>query len=376
MLPGADVRHGGSPIAVALSEEAVDNTAAKAEGDKTAIGSGEVVLRVLSFLGIVIALILAMNALVGMGLRRVKTSSYGAWNEVMQGRVNADVIISGSSRAAYQTDPRVIEKVIDLSVFNLGRTGSQTDVQLAVLNAYLEHNRKPRLILHSLDSFSFVKTHEIFDPALYVPYLGDNEIYKPLHRIYPDLAKSRYIPLYGYVVEDMDFTWLMGLKGLVGIFPKEDFFLGFCPRDIKWTDDFDKYKRSNPNGVNFAIDQEGIQALEGLIKVCKENGIELVFVYSPEYTEMQAMTNNRTEIFAHFHDLTDKYHIPLWDYSAWKYAGDKEMFYNSEHLNAKGAAVFSSDLALRLKEHLFIEHKLKSDLARSGGPPSPNMSER
>ena len=131
----------------------------------------------------------------------------GAWNQVMQGRVNADIVISGSSRATYHYDPRVIESRTGQTTFNIGKVGSQTDVQVAVLKAYLEHNRKPSLIVHNLDAFSFVTTQEIFEPAQYVPYLGDQTLYESLRPFDPNLAKSRYLPLYGYIVEDMNFAW-------------------------------------------------------------------------------------------------------------------------------------------------------------------------
>ena len=43
--------------------------------------------------------------------------------------------------------------------------------------------------------------------------------------------------------------------------------------------------------------------------------------------------------------------MPLWDYSDWKYNNDRDLFYNSQHLNATGAALFSEDLASRLKNY-------------------------
>lgn len=322
--------------------------------------------RLTCFFGLLGVLAFSMNALVSSGLRGITTSSYGAWNQVMQGKVNAEVIISGSSRATYHYDPRTIEAASGKSAFNIGRVGTQTDIEVAVLKAYLEHNRKPELILHNLDAFSFVPTREIYDPALYVPYLGDKEIFQPLLRIDRSFVKSRYIPLYGYVVEDMNFTWLLGLKSFFGIQPKQDFFLGFCPRDKTWTDDFDNFRAGNPNGVSFAVNPAGVQALEELIEVCKRNGIQLVFVYSPEYTGMQAMTNNRAEIFARFRDLASHNHIPLWDYSDSTYSGDRDLFYNSQHLNAKGALLFSNDVASRVKAYLANKSEARSELQNPG----------
>ncbi len=307
--------------------------------------------RLAAFFALIIALIFLMNALISTGLRQVNTSYYGAWNAAMQGRVNADIVISGSSRASYHYDPRAIEAATGRTAFNIGRPGTQTDVQLAVLSAYLEHNRKPQLIIHNLDAFTFIPSHEIYDPALYVPYLGDPALYDPLRRIDPELVKSRHIPLYGYVVEDMNFTWITGLKALAGINPRQDYFLGFSPRPYEWDQAFSYYRKTNPDGVSFAIDPAGVEALEGIIQLCRDHGVPLILVYSPEYDEMQQMTNNRAEIFARFRQLADQYHVLLWDYSSWPQNSDQAYFYNSQHLNATGAALFSDDLAKRLKDY-------------------------
>ena len=133
---------------------------------------------------------------------------------------------------------------------------------------------------------------------------------------------------------------------------REDFFQGFNPRSKEWTGEFESLKAGNPNGVSFEIEPAGIQDVEELIRVCKQNGIQLIFVYSPEYIEMQSLTRNRAEIFNRFHELAVRSDVPLWDYSDWKYAGDKQYFQNSQHLNADGAAVFSKDLSEHLKQYL------------------------
>jgi hypothetical protein len=321
--------------------------------------------RISGFFGIVIALTFALNAMITAGLRRIKTSEFGASNQIMQGKVNAEIIITGSSRAAFHYDPRTLQAITGRTAFNLGRNGSQTDVQVAVLKAYLEHNQKPDLVIHNLDAYSFVTTREVYDLPKYIPYLSDQELYGSLRKINPQLWKSRYLPLYGYVVEDMNFSWTLGVKGFFGWSPREDSFLGFSPRSKKWTDEFQRYKAENPNGVRFEIEPEGVRVLEELVRVCRRNGIQLVFVYSPEYAEMQSLTKNRQEIFARFHELARRFDVPLWDYSAWKYVADQNYFYNSQHLNANGAAIFSADVAERLKEYFVARSPAASDLQAS-----------
>lgn len=320
------------------------------------------VRRLACFFGIVVVLIFVMNAMITSGLRRLRTSAFGASNQIMEGKVNAQIVISGSSRALAHYDPRRIEAITGRTAFNLGRNGAQTDMQVAFLKAYLAHNRKPEIVVHNLDAFTFVTTREVFDPVEYTPYLYDRDLYSALGNINPNIWKSRYLPLYGYVVEDMNFTWVLGLKGFWGWTPPEDYFLGFNPRSKKWTDDFERMKANNPNGVHFDIEPAGIRVVEDLIQVCRQKGIQLILVYSPEYIEMQSLTSNRAQVFGLFHELADRSDVPLWDYSDWKYAGDQDLFQNSQHLNAAGAAIFSDDVANRLKVYLAARSNSARDL--------------
>lgn len=353
---GAELSAAVEPSPVPSKERSV--TATRDAGEKRGeVGGGlNAVRRIASFFGIIIVLAFALNAMITSGLRNIKTAKYGVSNRIMQGSINAQVVITGSSRAASHYDPRIIQTSTGRSAFNLGRNGSQTDMQLAVFKAYLAHNRKPETVIHNLDAFTFVTTREVYDPAQYVPYLYDDEIYAPLRRINPNIWRSRYLPLYGYVVDDMSFSWMLGLKALFGWSPSENFFLGFDPRDKRWTNEFQRFKTANPNGVRWGIEPAGIQLVEELIRACDHNGIQLILVYSPEYSEMQTLTKNRAEIFGKFHDLADRSHIPFWDYSDWKYAGNTTYFSNSQHMNAEGAAVFSADVAGRLKGYFASQY--------------------
>jgi len=198
--------------------------------------------RMAGFLGVIVVLTFVTNAIITSGLRRIKTSAFGASNQIMEGKVNVQVVITGSSRALAHYDPRTIEAIAGRTAFNLGRNGSQTDMQVAFLKVYLAHNRTPEVVVHNLDAFSFVTTREVYDPVEYTPYLYDHELYDALRKINPNIWKSRYLPLYGYVVEDMNFSWIRGLKGFLGWSPPEDYVLGFNPRSRKWTDDFKNLK--------------------------------------------------------------------------------------------------------------------------------------
>ena len=335
------------------------------QNEEVVRGSLAAVTRIACFFGMIAALTFGLNAMITYGLRHMTTGEWGVSNRMMQGKVNAQVVITGSSRALSHYDPRIIQATTGRTAFNLGRNGSQTDMQVAVFRAYLEHNRKPEVVLHNLDSFSFEATRQVYNPGQYVPYLYDEELYKPLLQFDRNVWRSRYLPLYGYVVDDMSFSWILGLAELVGWSPREDFFLGFNPRSKPWTDEFQRFKDGNPDGVRWPIDLEGRQCMVDLARLCRQSGIQLILVYSPEYIEMQKLTKNRAEVFGDFHDLAARYHFPLWDYSDWKYAGDTQYFQNSQHLNAKGAELFSEDVANRLNGYLAAQSAPPASLQAS-----------
>src|SRR5690348_1989750 len=89
------------------SSRADEKISAGAElSGKTSMGKG--VLRLACFFALIFMLIFALNAIINMGLRRITTSEFGAENQMMQGKVNADIVVTGSSRALRHYDPRLI----------------------------------------------------------------------------------------------------------------------------------------------------------------------------------------------------------------------------------------------------------------------------
>lgn len=310
--------------------------------------------KIVGFGCLVAVVALGLHTLINVGLRHVRTGDMGAFNRVMAGRVNAEIVISGSSRAYVHYDPQIIREITGKSTFNLARNGSHTDVQLAVLKSYLKHNSKPNLVVQNLDMHSFVPTpqDEINDPAEYVPYLAEAELYRPLLRINPRVWKWRWIPLYAYVVDDMSFTWLLSLRGLTGLNSREFLVDGYSARDTSWTSDFDRFKAKHPKGVGFGVPESGVRVLEDLIETCQSNHIEVVLVYSPQYYEMLDLVTNRAEIFAKFQEIACRYKVPFWNFSGTDICSKKDYFYNSQHLNKKGAELFSLRLARQLQSFM------------------------
>jgi hypothetical protein len=325
------------------------------------------VKRLLTFFVLLVVIFYAADLAISTGLRGIKTSQFGVMNQIVDGQLNAEILITGSSRAFTHYDPRIIRQVTGRSAFNIGLNGSQTDMQLALLKTYLKHNKKPDLVIHNLDSFAFVTTHGgVYDPGQYLPYLKERDIYDALYRIDPKIWKSRYLPLYGYAVEDLRFTWMLGIGNLVGAAPEETLFFGFQPRHMQWTGEFEKYRAVNVDGVVIDIETAGIEAFTDLIKVCRDEGVPVLMVYSPVYHEMTTLERNKDVIWEHFKEIGERFHAQTWDYRNSSISQTKDYFYNSHHLNAQGAALFSTDLSSRLLREFFVDRSNAVD-----GPSEP-----
>ncbi len=308
------------------------------------------VKRITAFFLFLVLSLLGFHHLIQFGMRRIETGGFGVTNRIVAGQVNANIVISGSSRALTHYDPRIIQDITGRSAFNIGRNGSQTDMQLAVLKTYLQRNTPPKLVIHNLDSFSFVTTKEIYDPAQYLPYLNQAPIYEAVSKITPHAWKWKWFPLYGYAVEDMRYTWSLGLRRLLGNQPAEDHSEGFQPRNAPWSGDFELFRRNNPEGVRFSIEDKGVEDISEIAALCQRHGIALIFVYSPVYFEMQAMEINRVEILRLLEKISRRFNAEWWDFSGSPITRERGNFHNSQHLNALGAAHFSHELASRLAD--------------------------
>jgi hypothetical protein len=309
--------------------------------------------RIVAFFVVVVVMAYGLDAIITYGLKQIPTSKFGSFNKVVSGHVNAEIIINGSSRALTHYDPRIIERLTGHSAYNLGMNGTQTDVHAAVLKTYLSRNSKPKIVIQNLESFTFEPTlpGELYDPGTYVPYLNEEPLYRSLLAIDKNVWKWKHIPLYGYAVEDMKFTWAWGILGCLGFYGQENYFQGFTPRHTPWTGEFERFKAGlSAKGVRNRIDPRGMHALREIIQICKEADIHLILVYSPVYSEMQLLEINRPEIFALFRELSLEYQVPFWDYSDHTICREQTNFYNSQHLNANGAALFTADLTRRIVE--------------------------
>lgn len=273
------------------------------------------------------------------------------WNKIEKGNTNPELAIFGSSRAFIQINPQILENKLNYKTYNFGLNGSKFKMQLYRFNLYLKHNLKPKAVVWNLDTFSFSHIDSVFQPNQYTPFMLWNfNLYNALKE-YKETTISDFIfPLYRYRNQKY---W----KDQIARSKKEKlnsqgYFRdnGFKSYNRKWNVDWNKLSKKSSNFSNSDYTQ-----LEQLISLCKKNEIKLIFIISPEYYKGQQYMTNRTEIINKYKATINKYKLPFIDYSQDTISFQKKYFYNTTHMNYKGADVFSNQLADDLKKyHNFI----------------------
>lgn len=302
--------------------------------------------RLLVFLLLFGAVAVSLDMVLKEGLRRRSTGTFGVWNRVVQGRMDAEVLLLGSSRALMHFDAEAIGRRTGLRCYTIGMDGNQIGHQLPWLITHLKHNPAPRLLVQNVDLISLAPDTDVFFPSQYPPYLNEDAVYEDLLRTDATWWKDRWIPLYSFARFGYGYAGI-AVKGLLGLEDtlRDPLTLGFQRQDLPWDGTFDRFKAAHPQGVRRANTAEARLTLATLIRTAQHAGSRVVLVYTPELAEMQRLTHDREGLIDTIRGIADEAGVPFWDFSGADICQDRRWFYNSQHLNGAGVDRFTPMLA-------------------------------
>ncbi len=288
---------------------------------------------------------------VTVGLRKTEYEKFAQWTDIFGGKVNADIIISGSSRAWWHYSPKIFEENMKCSTYNLGMNGQTFYLQYYRYKAYEKYNKKPKIIIQNLDDFSLQKYGHIANQEQFLPYINEEIIINPV-LTYKTLSKwDLQIPFYRYIGE-----YPVIRVGLLEFFNLKHFptknYKGFEGQKTTWSDEEIK-ELKNLGKTKVEIDEESVELFEKFIAETKQSGIKLILVYSPFYFEGQSVFSNHDKMLSMYKKIAEKNNLLFFDYSQQPISYKKELFYNAMHLNETGAEVFSNDLAEKMLKNYF-----------------------
>lgn len=315
---------------------------------------GSFIQRLFFFVLPIVLLASFADFIISKTLKRSKTMAageYSTWNDLYGGKINSDVVVYGSSRAVVHFDPSILEDSVGLSCYNLGVDGHNFWLQYFRHTELLKYNKKPKVILLSLDATTLSDRGNLFNAEQFLPYMFFDESIKDFNVSYNYFSIWDFrIPLVRYFGNDR--AIFHSLKLLVVQQPDSlERMKGFNGQDLNWnTDLLVAQQKLSVYKVN--IDEDAVNLFKGFLTECHNSGIGIVFVFSPQYIEGQEFIQNYDSIMTMYNLLSMKYKIPFLNYSADTMSFSKKYFYNSTHLNKEGAELFSRKLGHDLEKVL------------------------
>jgi hypothetical protein len=249
---------------------------------------------------------------------------------------DSDLLILGSSRAAFQYVPEVFEKNLSMSSYNAGREGTGIFFEYAVLIATLERYT-PRAIILDVDFRDVYDRGGDFGADVFTqlsPYYGlvNNEFdqyisRKPYDRFFYQSSLIKYnnkiLNIFTANISNNDKT-VKGFKPLVG----------------NWDGVI------KPMDEEFNYSEELVNTIERFLRKTKENNIDLTLVISPTHKVIP------DDFIAIIDSIASRNGIRLLNYMNHEELNKVEYFYDLEHLNYEGALKFSEILSENLQRKL------------------------
>ena len=260
---------------------------------------------------------------------------------VLNGNMNKDLIILGSSRGARNIIASQIEESLNISCYNLSYPGSNVEFHEFVLRVLLKHNRNPKILLLAVDD-----PHEL---------LPNKSLQFRLDRLYP-LAKYKYINDEMISRKEKNFLSKFLVLGRINLsnfnlkqkkYSKFDTIkicgsmpISFQKNDFEFNDD-----RSH---IAYEIKNELPKkrlAFKKIQDMCKLKNIELFIVYSPNLKGHNRFFNYRIK------ELSKQLNLHIKNDTSNISYKDKKYYHDEAHLKTNGAKIFTNDIIKKLKEN-------------------------
>jgi hypothetical protein len=249
-----------------------------------------------------------------------------------------EILIFGSSRAAFHYVPTIISKETQLSVYNVGREGTGIYFCYAALLGTLERY-KPKVVVLDLDFRDFYLRGGNFGPDVFkelLPYYGKiNHEFDSL--ITPNYYDVLFCQSNLYKYNKKFFNVISG-----SLEKEKNNMSGYRPLKGKWDGVANKLESDD-----FKKSIELIQTTNAFIKKAHEYGVVVVITLSPSFKEVPS------EFFEYINTLPSTYNIKVLNHFRNPLIlNHQEYFKDEEHLNEKGAEEFSKILGNELKNIL------------------------
>lgn len=276
------------------------------------------------------------------------------WKEIFDGKIKADAFIYGSSKVWKGYDVPEMNKTSKQQFYSFGFDGHTLDLQYLRHQKIVENNALPSLIILNVDIFTFGFRKSLYQYEQFLPHMLNG------HFVYEDLEQFNYFkrsdfqfPLVRYLGNFKTFAKLFRINKYHDTLIRDH---GFLPSESSWNGSFEAMLKRRKSNIT-PISEQVVSKFDSLISFCQRNNINLITVYSPEYYEVYKVWNDYEPYKQEVKEIVLSRNIPLIDFTNDSICFSKDNFYDSQHLNQKGASEFSKQLIDSLIKYNYIDKK-------------------
>lgn len=257
--------------------------------------------------------------------------------EYIANRATDDIIILGSSRATHHYIPQIIEDSLGMSCYNCGKEGN------GIVLAYgrfkmLTTRYKPQIIIYEI-----TPEYDYYDKDPNEKYLGS------LRPYYEKQEIKEVFNTFGGVLEKYKMISHMYQNNSLCIqYLVDNMKSGMNNKGYSPLSGVMKSNETNTmDETKYGIDSLKYKCLQKFITESNQMGIPIVFTISPFYG-----VGYTDPYYYQIKQLCDMNNIPLFDFRVLKGISDNsDLFQDKEHLNSKGAKVFTTIFVDTLKQY-------------------------
>jgi hypothetical protein len=316
------------------------------------------ILKIVVFSAVLFFVLKLVDFVVTSGLQKSETKIFQTITKAYQGNINADLIINGSSKALVQVDPFILDSVLTINSYNLGLDGSPFIPQKALFELYKQHNKKPKVVVQIVSNGALRSLAVGFrNPIKFAPYLENPEVKKHM-KLTSGFGYFDYrIPMLRY--SGYPFEVITGILTVfnINLFNYQD-NKGYTPHDKSMKndsteDEISSFKASNESIVTpqkieefTSLESTSCELFEEFLENCYKEDILVFLVYPPIYAKNSSTVKN----IDYYVSVSKKYNARFLNYSNDStLVNNRELFYDSQHLNIYGATKFTHKLAIDIK---------------------------
>lgn len=317
---------------------------------------------------IFITILVIVLSVIGSVIRK-RTSTTLRWDKFYEKsqKENIDMLLLGSSQSFRGLDPRIFEKELNLSCYNISNSAQVISQTYYNFRETLKYT-KPKIVL--VETF-FIDKSDLIPDRWYFAYeevaalkMSKNKI----EYILDIFTWDTYVYAFFPAIREHD-NWadkktiynnirylFTGKLGSI-----ENIIDGFTiDKTVLSQKNIQRYKDLEYHIQNFEIDEKDMYYVDGIVDLCRENDIKVLFVktampkYHTEKTNYMDRYNKTLE-------LANKYSIPYIDFNViYDEVGFKDYHFRNEfsetnhHLNTAGAEITTNYLVNYLKMNNYV----------------------